>query len=388
MKLSRAKPRSRLSDRVRGGWPEDATIKHSRLEAVLKSIAGFIVAVTSLSIAFSIAYFLMAQIYQLAAVNPAPLLKQVLNSFAGLFLLVIVGMTLGRLFRSSAWARQMNMLAPLLNAMEQIARGDFSVRVEQPRTHNPDDPFGKLFKGVNDMALELKQMEAMRQEFISNVSHEIQSPLTSIRGFARALQNDALSPVDRSHYLNIIETESMRLSKLSDNLLALAALDAENSPFEPQPYRLDKQIRNIILACEPQWMSKAIEMDVSFEEVTISADDDLLSQVWINLLANSIKFTPQGGRICVDLYQQEGTIAFGITDTGIGISEEDQAHIFERFYKADPSRTRSNGGGSGLGLSIAHKIIELHHGTIAVSSKPCQGTTFTVSLPAEQYEIV
>ena len=176
----------------------------------------------------------------------------------------------------------------------------------------------------------------------------------------------------------------MRLSKLSDNLLALAALDTENRPFAPQYYRLDKQIRNLILACEPQWASKAIEMDVSFEEVTISADDDLLSQVWINLLANSIKFTPQGGRICVDLYQQGGTIAFGITDTGIGIAEVEQAHIFERFYKADKSRTRSNGGGSGLGLSITRKIIELHHGSIAVSSKLGEGTTFTVSLPVAQ----
>jgi signal transduction histidine kinase len=358
-------------------------MKHSGIKPVFKSIAGFILAVTSLSIAFCSAYFVMGQIYQLVAFHPAPLAAQVINSFVGLFLLGLVGALIARIFRSSAWAQQMNMFAPLLRAMEQIARGDFSVRVEQPHMHYPDDPIGKLFKGVNDMALELKQMEDMRQEFISNVSHEIQSPLTSIRGFARALQNDALSPADRSHYLNIIETESMRLSKLSDNLLALAALDAENRPFEPQPYRLDKQIRNLILACEPQWTSKAIEMDVSFEEVTISADGDLLSQVWMNLLSNSIKFTPQGGRICVDLYQQDGSIAFGITDTGIGIAEEAQAHIFERFYKADPSRTRSNGG-SGLGLSIAQKIIELHHGTISVSSKPCEGTTFIVSLPAEQ----
>ena len=179
-------------------------MKHSKIEPVLKSIAGFIVVVTSLSIAFSIAYFLMAQIYQLAAVNPAPLAKQVINSFAGLFLLVSVGMLMSRIFRSSAWAQQMNMFAPLLRAMEQIARGDFSVRVAHPNTHNPDDPIGKLFKGVNDMALELKQMEDMRQEFISNVSHEIQSPLTSIRGFAHVLQNDGLSPADRLHYLNII----------------------------------------------------------------------------------------------------------------------------------------------------------------------------------------
>lgn len=383
MKLSRTKPQLRLSRRMIGRRRGDPTTKLERAEPVLKGIAGFIVAVVSLGVAFSIAYFIMAQIYQFAGGEPAPLAKQVINSFVGLFLLGCVGALLGRIFRSSAWAQQMNMLAPLLRAMEQIARGDFSVSVEQPHTHNPDDPIGKLFKGVNAMASELKQMEAMRQEFISNVSHEIQSPLTSIRGFARALQNDALGPADRLHYLNIIETESMRLSKLSDNLLALAALDAENRTFEPQPYRLDKQIRNLILACEPQWISKAIEMDVSFEEVTICADQDLLSQVWNNLLYNSIKFTPHDGRICVDLCQQDGTIAFGITDTGIGISEDDQAHIFERFYKADRSRTRSNSGGSGLGLSIAQKIIELHHGTITVASKPGEGTTFSVALPVD-----
>ena len=235
MKLSRTKPQSRLSRRVLGRRPGDATTKLARVEPVLKSMAGVIVVVTSLSIAFSIAYFFMAQIYQLASFDPTPLLKQVLNSFVGLFLLGVVGALLGRIFRTSAWAQQMNMFAPLLRAMEQIARGDFSVQVEHPHTHYPDDPIGKLFKGVNDMASELKQMETMRQEFISNVSHEIQSPLTSIRGFARALQNDALSPTDRLHYLNIIETESMRLSKLSDNLLALAALDAENRTFDPQP---------------------------------------------------------------------------------------------------------------------------------------------------------
>jgi two-component system, OmpR family, phosphate regulon sensor histidine kinase PhoR len=355
----------------------------SRIEMVLKGCAGFVVVTVSLTVAFSAAYLLMAQVYQLAAIQPAPLVRQVINSLVGLFLLGIVGTLMSRMFRSSAWAQQMNMFAPLLRAMEQIARGDFSVQVEQPRNFKSDDPITKLFKGVNDMALELKQMEAMRQEFISNVSHEIQSPLTSIRGFAQALHNNELGPQERKHYLNIIETESTRLSKLSDNLLALAALEAENRPFEPRQYRLDKQIRDLILACEPQWTGKAIEMDVSFEEVTISADQDLLSQVWVNLLSNSIKFTPEGGRICVDLYQLDRTIAFGITDTGIGISEADQAHIFERFYKADKSRTRSNGGGSGLGLSIAQKIIEMHHGTITVESKPGEGTTFIVSLPVK-----
>jgi signal transduction histidine kinase len=353
----------------------------SRIEALLKGCAGFVVVTVSLTIAFSAAYLLMAQVYPLAAVHPTPLVQQVINSLVGLFLLGIVGTLMSRLFRSSAWGQQMNMFAPLLRAMEQIARGDFSVQVEQPTNFRTDDPITKLFKGVNDMALELKQMEAMRQEFISNVSHEIQSPLTSIRGFAQALRDDSLGAPERAHYLNIIETESTRLSKLGDNLLALAALEAESRVFEPKQYRLDKQIRDLILACEPQWAGKAIEMEVSFEELTITADQDLLSQVWINLISNSIKFTPKGGRICVDLYQLDGTIAFGITDTGIGIPEADQAHVFERFYKADKSRTRANRGGSGLGLSIAQKIVEMLGGTIAVESQTGEGATFIVSLP-------
>ncbi len=360
----------------------DAAAKHAHLESVLKGIAGFIVVVVALTLTFSAAYLLMAQIYLRLGLNPTPLVGQVINSFVGLFLLVIVGKLMAEIFHSSAWAQQMNMLAPLLKAMEQIARGDFSVRLEQPNRGNISDPINKFFKGVNDMAQEFKQMEAMRQEFISNVSHEIQSPLTSIRGFAQALKNDQISPQERTHYLTIIETESTRLSKLSDNLLALAALEAENMNFEPQPYRLDRQIRHLTLACEPQWMSKGLDLEASLDEVMITADEDLLSQVWINLLHNSIKFTPAGGKIYVDLQQNAGQIAFKIVDTGIGIAGEDQAYVFDRFFKADKARERTQGG-SGLGLSIAKKIIEMHKGGIAVESKVGAGAIFSVALPVE-----
>jgi signal transduction histidine kinase len=223
----------------------------------------------------------------------------------------------------------------------------------------------------------------MRQEFISNVSHEIQSPLTSIRGFAQALQSDQLSPEDRHHYLSIIETESKRLSRITEDLLKLAALESEHAKFEPAAYHLDKQIRDLILACEPQWTEKGIDMDVTLEEVTIMADQDLLSQVWINLIHNSIKFTPVGGTVRVGLHRQgSNVVEFCITDTGIGIAEEDQVRIFERFYKADKSRDRSIAG-SGLGLSITKKILEMHKGTIEVQSKLGQGTQFTICLPID-----
>jgi two-component system phosphate regulon sensor histidine kinase PhoR len=213
------------------------------------------------------------------------------------------------------------------------------------------------------------------------VSHEIQSPLTSIRGFACALQQDNVSAGDRRHYLEIIETESVRLSKLSTNLLKLASLEGDHAKFEPKPYRLDAQLRSMILACEPQWAGKQLEMVVTLEEAGITADEELLSQVWMNLIHNSIKFTPQGGSIRVELHRRADRLQVSVADTGIGIAPEDQAHIFQRFYKADPSRRRSEEG-SGLGLSIAKKVLEMHRGTIGVRSQPGVGATFTVELPA------
>ncbi|MDP4099328.1 HAMP domain-containing histidine kinase [Paenibacillus sp. P96] len=212
-------------------------------------------------------------------------------------------------------------------------------------------------------------------------SYEIQSPLASIRGFAQVLQsNDRLSPEEKKLYLSIIESESARLSKLSDSLLQLAVLESESMSLQPRSYRLDKQLRDLILACEPQWRSKKIEVEAFLDEVTCTLDEDRISQVWINLLHNSIKFTPAGGRIRVELHQRGEAIEVQITDTGIGISEKDQQRIFERFHKADKSRERSNQG-SGLGLSIVKKIVDLHGGDIRVCSAPGSGTTFTVTLP-------
>lgn len=329
---------------------------------------------------FSLGYLLTALVYQAIGYQPGPFLGQVINWVLGLLFCFLCMYITAQTFRSRRFKVEMRIFGPIFEAMARIAKGDFSVRLEDKGEDNP--LVNELTRSVNSMALELNQLESMRQEFISNVSHEIQSPLTSIRGFARALQNEELSVAERHHYLTIIETESMRLSKLADNLLKLASLESEQVKFEPKAYRLDRQIRNLLLTCEPLWMDKAIQMDVALEEVTIIADEELLSQVWLNLIHNSIKFTPSGGNVCVELHRQECKAEFKITDTGIGISEEEQAHIFERFYKADKARQRTKEG-SGLGLSIASKIVELHHGAISVTSQPAQGATFTVSLPLE-----
>ncbi len=346
----------------------------------LWGILWFITVLVFVSAMLAAAFYLTAAIYRVAHLNPPPLLAQIVNTLLGLFFTgSIIGITTN-IARAKGWMPERNIFEPIIGALEQIAKGDFNVRLDNRFKDNP--LASDLATSFNNMADELSQMEKMRQEFISNVSHEIQSPLTSIRGFARALQNNHLEPDERRHYLNVIETESVRLSRVTENLLRLASLDSEGARFEPKPYRLDKQIRDLVLASEPQWTDKGIEMDVSLEEVSITADEDLLSQVWNNLIHNSIKFTPSGGRVCLDLRQQDGHVDFKITDTGIGIAEEDRLHVFERFFKADRSRQRA-GGGSGLGLSIAQKIVDMHKGEIGVESKPGEGTTFNVSLPIQ-----
>ena len=328
------------------------------------------------------AFFLTAWLYHTIGHTPPPFLVQVINSFLGLLLYVLMLVGLISLINSRPREkrRQMGLFEPIFEAMEQIAKGDFQVRLNPSVRANVFA--SELAKSVNQMALELNQMEHMRQEFISNVSHEIQSPLTSIRGFAQALHDEHLSVQDRHHYLTIIETEGMRLSRMTDNMLKLVSLESEHVKIEPTPYRLDKQIRTLILACEPQWTGKTIDMDVTLEEVEIFADEDLLGQVWSNLLHNSIKFTPEGGLVCVEVHRVDSYIECRITDTGMGIPEEAQAHVFERFYKADHSRERSREG-SGLGLAIAKKIVELHQGTIGIASHSGAGTTLIVSLPVE-----
>jgi two-component system, OmpR family, phosphate regulon sensor histidine kinase PhoR len=344
----------------------------------LLGFAWFIFVLVFVSGMIAVAFFLTSYLYKTIHWHPSALLTQIINTLLGLLLTGLMIGGIGQIAKSRGWIPEMNVFRPIIEALEKIAQGDFSIRLENEFHDN--QIVGELANTVNKMALELDQMENMRQEFISNVSHEIQSPLTSIRGFAQVLENDQLSPSEQHHYLHIIETESTRLSRITEDLLQLATLESDQVHMEPKPYRLDKQIRNLILACEPQWKDKDINLDVSLEEVEITADEDLLSQVWNNLIHNSVKFTPQAGSIKLTLQTRDDQAEFRISDTGIGIAEEDQARIFERFYKADKSRTRAKGG-SGLGLSIVKKIIEMHKGTIEVESKVGAGTTFTVSLP-------
>lgn len=280
---------------------------------------------------------------------------------------------------------QANQLNPIIHAMKMMADGNFNIDLSNYKDvfkgGGRDHPYFKIIESIDHMAERLGEMEEMRQEFISNVSHEIQSPLTSIGGFAHALKHETLTSKERKRYLEIIEVESNRLSKLSDNLLKLTTLDSDDVPCEHTQYRLDHQLRRIILSIEPQWSDKELNMKVSLNPVSISADVDLMDQVWINLLTNAIKFSSKEGTISVSVTEtNDQLLCVKIQDTGIGMSKDMLIHIFERFYKADQSRNR-NAEGNGLGLSIVQKIVELHNGSIQVVSELGKGSRFTVLLP-------
>lgn len=267
-------------------------------------------------------------------------------------------------------------LLRLRDAAGRMAQGHFDVQL---RTNRKDE-IGQLNASFNEMAQELAKLDRMRREFVANVSHEIQSPLTSISGFAKALKQKRMSEESQMYYLTIIEEESDRLSRISQNLLRLSSLQHDPHPVQSAAFRLDEQLRKVVIALEPQWSGKEIAVELDLDPVTVHADEDQLGQVWTNLLGNGIKFTPVRGRISIRAYADGRSAIVRITDNGIGTPEDQRTDIFKPFHKADKARDRSVSG-SGLGLSIAKQIVDMHEGEIRADGGPGGGSIFTVKLP-------
>jgi signal transduction histidine kinase len=349
------------------------------LKQVWNTVLRVLSTIAFILLAWVAAYYILQGIYALIGSKPAANAASLINYTTAIFLMMLTVRIIGFLFRHS----RDRMFYPIIESIRRIGKGELSVSVPVRDERELRGPFGELIQSINTMAGELSQIEKMRQEFISNVSHEFQSPLTSIGGFARALRSGGLAPEERERYLDIIEKECRRLSRLSDNLLKLTSLESGHQPVHLSPYRLDRQLRSAILVSEPQWQGKQLEVEADLAELTVNADEELLSQVWLNLLHNSIKFTPPGGSIRVTAAQHgEAAVQVNVTDTGIGMSDEEREHVFERFYKADRARSRE-AGGSGLGLAIVKRIVDLHRGFVDVTSKHGEGSTFTVTLPRD-----
>lgn len=265
-------------------------------------------------------------------------------------------------------------LHEISRATSEVARGNFKVRVRVP----DDIEYGMLANNFNKMAVQLSEIETLRGDFISSVSHEFKTPLASIQGFAKLLQDENISEEDRKEYTQVIIDETSRLTKLSTNILKLTKLENQKTIGKKSKFLLDEQIRKIIVMLEPEWSRKNIELDVDLEEITYIGNEELMAQIWQNIINNAIKFTGEGGNIGVKLYRSEQCIVVKISDDGPCIPDEKRTKIFEKFYQGDHSRSTD---GNGLGLALVQRVVELCNGSVWVENTAPTGVCFTVQLP-------
>lgn len=262
----------------------------------------------------------------------------------------------------------------LSKAMKQVAEGDFDVHLH---TGVRIREIRESYDNFNLMTRELAATETLQEDFVSNVSHEFKTPINAIEGYATLLQGVS-DDQQQQEYVDRILLNTRRLSTLVGNILLLSKVSNHAIPVSTSTYRLDEQIRQALVLLEPAWTAKDTEFDADMEELLWTGSESLMHHVWSNLISNAIKFGPQGGLIRITLKRCEERLCFTITDSGPGIPEEDQQHIFNKFYQIDNSHRQE---GNGLGLALCHQILTLCEGTITVSNPPEGGCCFTVMLP-------
>lgn len=291
---------------------------------------------------------------------------------------VAVGLTLfTRRKIKSTYEEPLHRLA---EATEQVANGDFSVYV--PTTHTSDrlDYLDVMILDFNKMVEELGSVETLKTDFVSNVSHEMKTPIAVIKNYAELLQTGKGTEEERLEYAQNIEEAAGRLSSLISNILRLNKLEHQQIDPEIESYDLCGQLEECILNYEEMWDEKNLDLEVDMEEkAVVDADRSLMELVWNNLLSNAVKFTEPGGKVTVRQISSDGYAVVEVTDTGCGMSRENIRHIFDKFYQGDTSHSQE---GNGLGLALVRRILVLMNGEISVVSEEGRGSTFTVRVPA------
>lgn len=282
---------------------------------------------------------------------------------------VVSALLFGRLF--------MKPINSIINMMNRLAGGDYTPRICFHSIFDRHPAVAELTDSINKMAEELQHTEELRSDFINNFSHEFKTPIVSIAGFAKLLQDGQLSREKQQEYLSIIEEESMRLSVMATNVLNLTRVENQTILSEVTSYNLSEQIRNCFLVLEKKWSEKQLELGLDFPEFRITGNEELLRQVWLNLLDNAIKFTPEKGFVGVTLEKTDEKMRVCVANTGSFILEADRERIFRKFYQADTSHATK---GNGVGLAVVRQIVWLHGGTVAADSDE-KGTRFWVEIP-------
>lgn len=264
------------------------------------------------------------------------------------------------------------------SAFDALSAGDFSVRVPEQEKITEIREMAQRF---NSMVYDLSHVETLRNDFVVNVSHEFKTPLSAIEGYATLLQESSMSAEKHQYYVEKILDNSHRLSTLSSNILLLSKLENQEVILHRKEYRLDEQLRKAVLALENKWTEKEIGFDIEMPKVLFYGNEQLLDQVWVNILDNAIKHSPAGAEIRISLHTTETSCVVTIADVGEGMTEDVQKHIFEKFYQGDSSRKAE---GNGLGLALVKRIVDLCGGSIMVKSAPDCGTVLTVKLPEQR----
>jgi len=266
----------------------------------------------------------------------------------------------------------------IAEAAKKIVSGDFSARVEMPVRFGTDESFAEIVDCFNRMAQELSGVETLRTDFISNVSHEMKTPLSAMHNYGMLLQAPDLPEEKRMEYARSVTECSRRLADMMTNILKLNKLENQQIYPKVDRYDLGEQLCEALLQYEAVWEKNEIEIETDIaEDVTVCADRELLFLVWNNLLSNAFKFTPAGGKVSLSLTADEDYAAVQVKDTGCGMSPETGNHIFEKFYQGDASRATD---GNGLGLALVRRVMDIVQGEIRVESAVGEGTVFTVRI--------
>lgn len=309
----------------------------------------------------------------MSAVNQS--IRQV---YLDVLLSACVAVMLAFLAVSYITGRMTKPISEMNSIVRRFSKGDFDARVKIAGT----DEVAQLGKSFNNMADEINTLEAARRSFVANVSHELRSPLTSMRGFLEAMQDGTIALEDHAKYLEIVIGENKRMTGMVNDLLDLARMESGQYVLKPEVFDINELIIRTLLTFEARINAKNIEVMVEFEEEKslVEADPGQIAQVVRNLVDNAIKFTPAGGTLAVSTSLDKRVVLVSVKDSGCGMTKEDAAHIFERFYKAEKAHTPSDTSGTGLGLSIVKRILEAHGQSIEVISAPMEGACFRFTI--------
>ena len=320
-------------------------------------------------------FFSEGTIYEIIFTRNKSLNLQVISVLVAAFFISLV---IGTIITSFVSKIILEPVRELMQATKDVAGGDFNVRVSEKRGLE----LKILARNFNTMVQELGSIETLRNDFISNVSHEFKTPIASIQGFAKLLQSDEITQEEKKEYTDVIMEETARLTNLSTNILKLSKLDNQKLLLEKNEFNLAEQMRRCILLLEQEWSRKKVEMIIELDEIMYYGNEELLQQVWINLISNAVKFSKEKGMVSISMTNRENSVIVRIEDQGCGMDEETIKHIFDKFYQGDKARNKE---GNGLGLALVKKIIDLCKGTITVHSNPEKGSSFQIELPHQSH---